>query len=69
MTITLEPVPPEYYQQPSTEANTEINSRSGRLPAGFVISVFPRNLQTRLDNKEPCQKSSKDRHRNLPSTS
>uniref|UniRef100_A0A9J8B605 Sterile alpha motif domain-containing protein 3-like n=1 Tax=Cyprinus carpio carpio TaxID=630221 RepID=A0A9J8B605_CYPCA len=60
VTITLETVPAESYQQTST---TEINATSGRLPSGFAIPPFPRDLQAKLDNKEPCQKSSKDRHR------
>ncbi|XP_053337594.1 uncharacterized protein LOC128509780 [Clarias gariepinus] len=60
VTITLEPVPLESYQQTLT---TEINATGGRLPAGFAIPLFPRELQAKLDDKEPCQKSSKDRHR------
>ncbi len=39
------------------------NATTGRLPAGFAIPPFPRDLQTKLENKEPCQKSSKDGHR------
>lgn len=32
-----------------------------RLPASFDIPAFPRHLQTKLDNKEPCQRNPKDR--------
>lgn len=34
-----------------------------RLPASFDIPTFPRDLQTKLDNKEPCQKNPKDRNK------
>ncbi|KAK0148317.1 hypothetical protein N1851_011711 [Merluccius polli] len=60
VTLTLEPVPEEFYVQPLAAEGSEAN---GRLPAVFVIPPFPRDLQTRLDNKEACQKSSKDQHR------
>ncbi|XP_055073995.2 sterile alpha motif domain-containing protein 3-like [Misgurnus anguillicaudatus] len=60
VTITLEPVPAENYQDTSS---TEINATSGRLPAEFSIPPFSKDLQAKLDNKEPCQKSSKERHK------
>ncbi|KAF1387365.1 hypothetical protein PFLUV_G00104680 [Perca fluviatilis] len=59
VTLTLVPVPDVNTEQPLT---TDRNEASGRLPLGFVIPPFPRDLQTRLDKREACQKSSKDRH-------
>ncbi|XP_028258484.1 uncharacterized protein LOC114433899 [Parambassis ranga] len=60
VTLTLQPVPEEFYVQPLAE---ERNQANRRLPAVFVIPPFPRDIQTRLDNKEACQKSSRDRHK------
>ncbi|XP_028251818.1 uncharacterized protein LOC114427801 [Parambassis ranga] len=60
VTLTLQPVPEELYVQPLAE---ERNQANRRLPAVFVIPPFPRDIQTRLDNKEACQKSSRDRHK------
>ncbi|XP_051253923.1 sterile alpha motif domain-containing protein 3-like isoform X2 [Dicentrarchus labrax] len=59
VTLTLEQVPEECIEQPST-IESEANRR---LPAGFIVPPFPRDLQTRLDNKEACLKLSRDRHR------
>uniref|UniRef100_A0AAV2J9D2 Sterile alpha motif domain-containing protein 3-like n=1 Tax=Knipowitschia caucasica TaxID=637954 RepID=A0AAV2J9D2_KNICA len=61
VTLTLEPVPPEECQQPTCSA-TLCSGPSGRLPTTFDIPAFPRHLQTKLDNKEPCQRNPKDRH-------
>ncbi len=38
------------------------NGANVRLPGSFDIPAFPSYLQTKLDNKEPCQKNPKDRH-------
>ncbi|XP_051956291.1 uncharacterized protein LOC127625197 [Xyrauchen texanus] len=60
VTLTLEPVPPEECQQSSSAIPR--NGTNVRLPASFDIPAFPRHLQTKLDNKEPCQRNPKDRH-------
>ncbi|KAI4829437.1 hypothetical protein KUCAC02_023478 [Chaenocephalus aceratus] len=60
VTLTLVPVPEEHIEQSLT---IDRNEARGRLPAGFVLPPFPRDLQTNLDNKEACEKSSRDRHR------
>lgn len=38
------------------------NENTLRLPASFEIPRFPKNLQLKLDNKEPCHKNPRDRH-------
>ncbi|XP_058627072.1 uncharacterized protein LOC131537553 isoform X2 [Onychostoma macrolepis] len=60
VTLTLEPVPPEECQQSCSTIPR--NGANVRMPASFDIPAFPRHLQAKLDNKEPCQKNPKDRH-------
>ncbi|KAJ4942412.1 hypothetical protein JOQ06_012278 [Pogonophryne albipinna] len=62
VTLTLIPVPEEHIEQ---SLIIDRNEARGRLPAGFILPPFPRDLQTKLDNKEACQKSSRDRHRTI----
>ncbi|XP_035989247.1 uncharacterized protein LOC110368027 isoform X2 [Fundulus heteroclitus] len=61
ISITLEPVSPEEWQQGTSSASFSVVTSVG-LPSTFGIPIFPKSLQTKLDHKEPCQKNPKDRH-------
>uniref|UniRef100_A0A669D5X3 Uncharacterized protein n=1 Tax=Oreochromis niloticus TaxID=8128 RepID=A0A669D5X3_ORENI len=61
VTLTLQTVSPEDWQ-PSTSSTSISNENTLRLPASFEIPRFPKNLQLKLDNKEPCHKNPRDRH-------
>lgn len=66
VTLTLQTVSPEDWQ-PSTSSTSISNENTLRLPASFEIPRFPKNLQLKLDNKEPCHKNPRDRHNNQSS--
>ncbi|KAM4526382.1 uncharacterized protein V3H82_000810 [Fundulus diaphanus] len=61
ISITLEPVSPEEWQQGTSSASSSLVTSVG-LPSTFGIPIFPKSLQTKLDHKEPCQNNPKDRH-------
>lgn len=66
--ITLEPVPVEVYQstaepQPQTSTDPSGEPVCKRLPTVTVIPTFPKDVQMRLDAKQPCHKEPKLRNK------
>ncbi|XP_056608380.1 sterile alpha motif domain-containing protein 3-like isoform X2 [Triplophysa dalaica] len=66
--VILEPVPVGVANSTAELQPTPSNDSSGepahkRLPVVIVIPTFPKDVQTRLDAKESCQKVPKIRHK------
>ncbi|XP_056606490.1 uncharacterized protein LOC130424665 [Triplophysa dalaica] len=60
VTLTLEPVP-VHSEKATPESSHAIPSSA--FPAAFIIPKFPRDVQTKLDQKPPCKMERSDHNK------